>query len=140
MALYREAHPELFEEEVQIDYINFMPAVDLAHVLVQTGQQAQADLLLSATETYIAGIPRLGCCGYGLTDVEIAAIRGDVNQALIALEQAVAESWKVDWWWETDYNPNLDNLSDNERYRTIVAALAEEMAGRGAAIGAPQTE
>ena len=134
IALYREAHPDLFQNEVVIDWLNFLLAVDLAHVLRQTGDHGQSEVLLRRTESYIAGLPRLGCCGFGLTDVEIACIRGDVEQALIALEQAIDEGWKVDWWWDTKYNPNLAILAENERYRSLMDGLAEDMAVQSAAI------
>ena len=138
IALYRETHPELFQDEPSIDWLNFTLAVDLAHVLAQTGQQKGVETLLRRTEDYIAGIPRLGCCDYGLTDVEIAAIRGDEEQALTALEQAIDEGWKVDWWWDTEYNPNLQVLTSNERYHGLLRALAEALAVQHAAIESAQ--
>ena len=61
-----------------------------------------------------------------------------MEQALIALNQAVADGWKTDWWWDTEYNPNLANIADNDRYHVIVDALAEEMAARAAAIDITQ--
>jgi hypothetical protein len=53
---------------------------------------------------------------------------------LLALEQAVADGWKVNWRWETEYNPNLASLAGNERYRVILDTLVEDMATRGAAL------
>lgn len=132
--LFRRFHPEFFEEPAEINWVNFMTAVDLAYVLQLAGNQPRAEALLTGVESYIATIPRLGCCGYGLTDVEIAAIRGDTETALDRLEQAIAEGWKADWWWETDYNPNLSSLHDDERYRVAVASLASSMEQRRAAV------
>jgi tetratricopeptide (TPR) repeat protein len=133
LELFRQTHPGLFGEQVAIDWLNFESAVDLAYVMKLVGDQRQADLLLANVEAYIRTIPKLGCCGYGLADVEIAAIRGDTETALASLEQAIAEGWKMDWWWETDYNPNLSSLHDDERYRAAIDALSESIVARQAA-------
>ena len=98
------------------------------------GDEPRASVLLDAVDDYIQSIPRLGCCGYGIADVEIAALRGDSESALAALESAIAEGWKTDWWWETDYNPNLSGLRGDERYRLAIDALAESMTERLASV------
>ncbi len=47
LALYREMHPELFESEVVINWLNFMPAVDLALVLSQTSERRRRNCCCS---------------------------------------------------------------------------------------------
>ncbi|MEO1081007.1 MAG: tetratricopeptide repeat protein [Pseudomonadota bacterium] len=128
--LFRRAHPELFVVPLDVSWVNFSAALDLAYVLKRTGAPVEASALLDGVDRYIVTIPRLGCCGYGIADVEIAAIRGDVDAAVAALKQAIAEGWKADWWWETRYNPNLSNLADSSDYNSTLKVLALQLEER----------
>ncbi|MEM1189413.1 MAG: tetratricopeptide repeat protein [Pseudomonadota bacterium] len=121
--LYRDVHPELFAVPLDVSWVNFSAALDLAYLLKLTGAPIEASALLDAVDRYIVTIPRLGCCGYGIADVESAAIRGDVDAAIAALKLAIAEGWKADWWWETRYNPNLQILADSSDYAGALNAL-----------------
>ncbi len=127
--LYENTFPELFQEEVSsINWLNFGAAIDVAYVLYKMGEQQHADLLLDRAEAHINTLPRLGCCGSGIADVEIHAIRGQEAEALATLERAVSEGWRMRWWWDTDYNPNLSSLWGKEPYEALMTSLREEMA------------
>ncbi|MEM8942924.1 MAG: tetratricopeptide repeat protein [Pseudomonadota bacterium] len=127
LALFERTNPELFRQSPTIDWLNFAAAVDLARILINRENAEAAGDLLNRVERYIARIPRLGCCGYGIVDVEIAALRGDTDSAIAALSQAIDEGWKADWWLETLYNPNLSVLVNDPRYLPTLGRLRNSM-------------
>jgi TolB-like protein/DNA-binding winged helix-turn-helix (wHTH) protein/Tfp pilus assembly protein PilF len=135
IALYGAQFPSLAGPEPVVGWRTFAAAVDLAQVVKRTGDDARAERLLSGAERIVAEIPRLGCCGYAVADVEIHAIRGDVDAALAALERAVADGWRRHWWWETERNPNLALLHGEPRFRAAVASLRREMETVRARVG-----
>ena len=110
IALYAGQFPSLARVEPVVDWRSFGAAIDLAYALARAGDHARAERLLSGAEEIIADLPRLGCCGYAIADVEIHALRGNIDAALAALERAVDEGWRRYWWWETERNPNLTRL------------------------------
>ena len=129
-ALYEQTHPELTDEgDPQVNFQNFLAAINLAGVLFKTGEQEHANLLLAKILREIQTKPRLGGNGYGLTDVEIFALRGEKQKALAALRQAIDEGWRAGWWyWERD--PNLESLHDEPEFQAMVAEIEADMAAQ----------
>ncbi len=129
-ALYERSSPELLsEDDPIIDSNNYGSAIDLAWVLIRTGERDRADLLLDRSLEYIQTIPRLGF-GYGIADVEIYALQGDKQKALSALRQAIDEGWRVHWWYDLKHNPNLEPLHDEPEFQAMVAEIEADMAAQ----------
>jgi tetratricopeptide (TPR) repeat protein len=127
-ALYERTSPELLsEDEPAIDEENFLIAIELALVLIRTGEQERADLLLDRSLEYIQTIPRLGD-GYWVADVQIYALKGDKQRALSALRQAIDEGWRGLWWYFLKQNPNLESLHDEPEFQAMVAEIEADMA------------
>ena len=129
-ALYERHNPELLsEDDPIIDSNNYGSAIDLAWVLIRTGERDRADLLLDRSLEYIQTIPRLGF-GYGIADVEIYALQGDKQKALSALRQAIDEGWRVHWWYDLKHDPNLESLHDEPEFQAMVAEIEADMAAQ----------
>jgi len=128
--LYEKSFPELVNEgDPKIDTaVRLMAAIDLALVLPKTGEQERADLLLGRSLQYIQTLPRLGWSGYGIADVRIYALRGEKQEALSALRQAIDEGWRDLWWYYLKYDPILESLHDEPEYQTMVAEIEADMA------------
>jgi hypothetical protein len=128
--LYAEKYPELLSEDDPNININrkYRAAINLALVLSKTGEQERADLLLNRSLQHIETIPRLGDRGYGIADVEIYALRGDKQQALSALRQAIDEGWRGFWWYSLQYSPTLESLRDEPEFQAMVAEIEADMA------------
>ncbi len=128
-ALYERFRPELLsEDDPRIDANNFRSAIGLALVLIRTGEQERADLLLNRSLEYIQTIPRLGFGGYWIADVQIHALRGDKQKALSALRQAIDEGWRSMWWYFLKLDPSLESLHDEPEYQAMVAEIEADMA------------
>ena len=126
-ALYERFHPELLsEDDPRIDD-NYDIAIDLALVLIRTGEQERADLLLDRSLEYIQTIPRLGF-GYWIADVQIYALQGEKQKALAALREAIDEGWRGLWWYFLERNPNLESLHGEPEYQAMVAEIKADMA------------
>jgi tetratricopeptide (TPR) repeat protein len=129
-ALYEQTHPELLSDnDPIIDTDNWGAAIDLAFVLIRTGEQERADLLLNRSFQHIQSIPRLGD-GYGISDVKIYALKGDRRKALSALRQAIDEGWRDLWWNALERDPTLESLHDELEFQAMVAEIEADMAAQ----------
>jgi TolB-like protein/Flp pilus assembly protein TadD len=132
-ARYQQAYPELFDgSEPEIDQPNYEITVNLASVLIKTGEREKAEKLLDRSSSLIKEYPRLGGYGYGITDVQIHALRGDKEKALAALRQAINQGWRYYWWYYLEHDPTLQLLSGEPGFQTmreeIKADMAEQLA------------
>ncbi len=129
-ARYEQGYPALLSESTpEIDASNFVGVIDLAYFLSKTGEQERADLLLDRSLTFIQTIPRLGFWGgHWISDVRIYALQGKAEKALAALKQAVAEGWRVYWWYYLEHDPILDSIRDEPEFQAIVEEIEADMA------------
>ena len=122
---YRTHLPELFEPGVHVTSGTWGPAIDLALLRRAEGEMAHSDRLLEGAWAVIQGLPRKGCCGSGLADVEVLAISGRPEEAVGRLQQAFDAGHRVQWWWHTWRNPNLASLEDREDYQALLGRFRE---------------
>lgn len=120
LQLYREFLPQLFEPGLEMTTALFGPAIDLAWLLRLTGARDLADTLLGQAWEVVETLPRTGCCGHGLADVEILAIGGRHDDAVARLQQAFDAGFRSSWWWHTRGNPNLSSLEDRADYQALI--------------------
>jgi tetratricopeptide (TPR) repeat protein len=128
--LYEEIFPELLSErDPKINHRNFQSAIDLALILSRTGEQERADLLLDRSLQLIQSRSRFGRRGYQIADVQIYALRGETQNALSALREAIDEGWRAEWWaWFQ--RPNLESLHDEPKFQAMVAEIEADMAAQ----------
>ena len=82
---------------------------------------------MSAGEKVIADLPRLGF-GYGVADAQIHALRGETNEALAALREAVAAGWRGPFWrYYRDLDPTLESIRDEPGFKAVFAAIEHDM-------------
>lgn len=121
------ANPVLASDTLEgVDRRNFRPAILLAHVLKQTGDDKRADVLLTQAQRIVQQMPRIGTRGHGISDVHILAIQGRKDAAIEALREAIDEGFvslmSYDFW-TLDQDPMVDNLRDDERFKAMKAEL-----------------
>jgi tetratricopeptide (TPR) repeat protein len=127
-ALYAKAFPELLAAAPpKINGLNYGTAVDLAVVLQKTGERDRANELLDRSEQFIRTIPRMGTNGYGITDVEIYALRGQRREALTALRQAEKDGWRSSWRYARDFDPALASIRDTPEFKAVFADIERDM-------------
>ena len=137
LARYRKAYPELFVQGApRLDLLNYGVSVDLALVLQKRGDTARANVLLDAAEQAIGKLPRLGLGGYGITDVQIHALRGDKVKALAALREASMAGWRLYWRYARDFDPNLASIRNEPEFKAVFADIERDMARQRAELAA----
>ena len=137
LARYEKAYPELFAQGVlRIDRSNYAVAMDLALVLQERGESERADALLDGVARVIRTIPRLGGFGYGITDVQIHALRGQKAQALAALRDAERAGYRGLWRYYRDFEPSLASIRNEPEFKAVFADIERDMAAQRAQLTA----
>jgi hypothetical protein len=130
-ARYARAFPDLLKAgEPTVNEGNLEPAIDLASVLIKTGEQERADLLLDRSLAFIRTIPRLGAGGYGFSDVMIYALQGNTEAALTALRQAIDDGSRTSWWFLLEHDPSLDSIRDEPEFQDMLDEIKADMAAQ----------
>ncbi|HNP64149.1 MAG TPA: winged helix-turn-helix domain-containing protein [Woeseiaceae bacterium] len=141
LSRYSIQYPELTEpEKPDVNNENYVAAVDLALVYSKSGKQDKAMHLSAGALNVMEGLSRFGQLGYWLTDVGALAIRGEHDEAIIKLEQAVDEGFRIKLWYYLDIERNLEGLRELPRFQLIrekVAAIIQSEAEMAAAIDEP---
>ena len=109
---FEQAYPELFDATaLNIGRDNRETAVDLAYLLLQTGEQSQAEHLLDQSEAAIALGHRITTIEvFAVLEARIHALRGDKANAIAALRQAVNQGWRWQAWYFLEHDPVLAPL------------------------------
>jgi tetratricopeptide (TPR) repeat protein len=128
--LYLKAFPELVgTNSPVIDGSNYQSAVDLAGLLLLTGDRNRAAGLLDGSESVIRSTQRMGWEGYGMLDVQIHALRGDKIRALAALREAETAGWRsFGWRYYRDFDPNLASIRNETEFNAVFADIERDMA------------
>jgi tetratricopeptide (TPR) repeat protein len=139
-ARYVKAHPDLLgTDPPRIDAGNFLDAVGLASLLLQTGEDARAQPLLDGSERAMRQMPRLSLSGYGIADAQVHALRGDKAKALAALREAANAGWRGPFWrYYRDIDPTLASIRHEPGFRAAFADIERDMERQRAELGAQQ--
>ncbi len=134
-AHYAERVPGIFDQDRTFQAMDYRHAIDLYPVLLRTGEQELADMLLDKADAFVQGHFRLSTGGYGWADVEIHALRGETEQALAAMRSAIDEGLR--WEWNLlPHKLNLQSLWDEPEFQAMLAELEADMAARREAVKA----
>jgi len=140
LARYRKAYPELFVQGApRLDGLNYGVGIDLALVLQKRHDTARADVLLDAAAQAIGKVPKLGLFGYGITDVQIHALRGEKRAALAALREAEKAGWRggsYPWRYARDFDPALASIRNEPEFKAVFADIERDMARQRAELAA----
>jgi TolB-like protein/Tfp pilus assembly protein PilF len=128
LAIIKQAHPELFDQNPLVDAANVLQAIDTAHLLQSENQNDAARKLLQAVMTAYER-------PYAVTEVQHAtgkaqalALLGKKQAALNELRQQADEGWRFLWRWNTELNPNFESLQEEPEFQAIVEFLRADMA------------
>lgn len=129
--LYAQAYPALLEETPPaVSSANFRAAVDLAALLLRTGETARAEALMNLAQEYISRNSRTttDTGGYGIADVQIDVMQGDTARALMSLRAAIDSGWRQEWWRYLKQDIVLEPLHDKPEFQAMVRDLEAQMA------------
>jgi hypothetical protein len=87
--------------------------------------KAMAERMLASLKPAV----RMGLYGYGLTDVALLTQMGRHEQALTTLEKAIDAGWQGPYWrYSRDFDPALEPIRNDPRFRAAFARLESSVA------------
>jgi TolB-like protein/tetratricopeptide (TPR) repeat protein len=124
-----EAHPQLFREPPEVSGETTWPAMMSAHALQELGHNQRAERLLEAIEQTIRGMRLIAGPGFtnGIENVEVAALRGNTEEALANLRNAINQNWRFTWDGMYD-NLYLDSIKDDPRFDAMYEEIKADIA------------
>jgi tetratricopeptide (TPR) repeat protein len=129
LAWFEKKVPELVGELPQVNSNNILKAVDLAHLLLVSGSEAQAGHLLeSVVETFDAEYT-LGSANFplGISKVEALTLLGRHDEALSELRRLVDDGWRVSWRFYGLLTHHLDAIRDTNEFKAIMADIERDL-------------
>jgi tetratricopeptide (TPR) repeat protein len=120
LAVVEAAHPELFREKPVVTGETTWPAIMASVGAQRTGNEVLMHQLLDGIDTAISGMRLIAGPGFtnGIENVEVAAMRGDTDEALRLLREALDQNWRFLWNY-LPYNKRLDSIRDDPRYQVM---------------------
>lgn len=130
VATVRSSFPDLAgPEALRIRRLAVVPATDLALALRRGGDQAASDTLLDGVAAFLETARSGGTVEFVIDEIRVAAIRGDHEGALQALDERVATGWRGEYWrYYRDHDPAFDGLRTDPRFRKAFAAIERDIA------------
>ena len=127
---FEQAYPELFDlNDLNIGRHNREAAIDLAYLLLQTGEQSLAERLLDECQRVVAtGGPFRSWEGFAVLESRIHALRGDKAKAITALRHAVDRGWRWQAWYFLEHDPVLAPLHGEPEFQGIKAEVETDLA------------
>ncbi len=128
-AWYVDRYPELQGNTPDITINNVQAAADLALLMQHAGEPEKASILIDTAFAWYRKTQPPGVHGFllNIVDVHLLALNGEKTAALTSLREAIDGGWKYDWPMHMS-NVNLDSISDEPEFKSIVAKLETDMA------------
>jgi tetratricopeptide (TPR) repeat protein len=114
------------DSDLIIDRSTLQSVIQLAYIEKQRGNVQEAHDKLVSALPFVQDQPRLGIGGLGITDVQIYALLGRVEDAVAAFRDAVAEGYRGSIPFTvvpTADDPFLASIKDDQRFVAILAGM-----------------
>jgi len=128
LAIIKQAHPELFDQNPLVDAGNVLQAIDTAHLLQNENQYDEARKLLQAVMTAYEQPYAVTKVQHATGKAQALALLGEKQAALKELRHQVDKGWRHLWRWNSELNPNFESLRDDPEFQAIVDFLRADMA------------
>jgi TolB-like protein len=136
IARYLTEYPDLGDGKVPTEDAfdieeAFVVALSLASVYLQAGEETKAETLLSAVESEMAYWPQVALGpGSGFAKVDLHVLRGEKENALVALREGATNGTRYRWRVQLLYNPNLEPLRDDPEFQAVISEIEADMAAQ----------
>lgn len=126
---FRKQTPELMSDPAKVASGNIEKAVDLAHIMLQTGDAAGGQRLLEDVVRVYDAEYTLGAANYplGISKVEALALLGRSDEALQALSKLVADGWRMRWRFDLLMTQHLASIRERPEFAAIVETIEADL-------------
>lgn len=98
--IYQDLEPAYFtDDEVDVNQANVSLAVIIGAILHTDGQFDRANYLFEGALRAMQSMHRTRGNAYGIWDVPIYVTRGELQNAISALREAIDGGWRSRWWY-----------------------------------------
>ena len=114
------------DADLVIDRYTLGNVIQLAYIAKQRGESQKAHDMLTEALPFVQSQPRLGTSGLGITDVQIYALLGKVEDAISAFRDAVAEGYRGSIPFSVmpvEDDPLLASIIDDKRFVVILEGM-----------------
>jgi len=125
--IYSRLIPEYFGTgELQIGAGELDPAIISAIVLQQGGDTVRANYLFDQALEAMKSMHRTRGKGYGPWDIVVHVARGDHENAIASLREAIDMGWRRSWWRLR--GPMFEEINKNTEWNALYAELQSDIA------------
>jgi tetratricopeptide (TPR) repeat protein len=137
-ARYAKVFPEYFAAELPKPAdVSVYLGTDIALVLQATGEHDRAKALMDRVEALIGPYPQLGPAAYGITRLQVLAMRGQDREALALLSELVRAGWRGPMWrFYGEFDPTFDRIRNEPEFKAAFAEIERDMAVQRAKVTA----
>ena len=128
LAVVEAAHPELFEDSPVVTGETIWPAIMASVGARGIGDETLMHRLLDGIDEAISGMRLIAGPGFanGIENVEVAAMRGDTEEALRLLREALDQNWRF-FWLFMQVNQRLDSIRDDPRFQEMWQEIVDDI-------------
>ncbi len=120
---------ELLEDDPPVNAFTLKAAIDLAAVLLRTGEEEHAKLLLRKSEAYVDRLPGMQRRHqFRTAPMHIYALQGRTEDALDAMQLAIDDGF-ASGWWRLDKKPHFESVREEPRFQEMMRQLREKATG-----------
>jgi tetratricopeptide (TPR) repeat protein len=87
---------------------NYSAAIDVAMLFQALGEHERANRLFERSLALMRSLPSDYVKEYGIFKARIHAMRGEEEEALAALREAINSGWTFQWWFHLKQDPAFD--------------------------------
>ena len=120
--------------------INARATINVAALLLETGETQRANELLDRAYAYTESRAMIGFYGYWFNRAKIALLRGEKQESLAELTKLINAGWRPLWWYEFDHSLVFEPLRDDPEFKALRAKVAADMAEQLARVQQPKAQ
>ncbi len=137
LAMYEKSYRGILDSDAfLVTTVNTRAAINVAALLLETGETKRAHELLDMAYANTETRPMMGSSGYGFNRAKIALLRGDKQESLAELTKLIDTGWRELWWYEFDHSLAFESLRDDPEFQALRARVAADMAEQLARVNA----